>query len=81
MSERAGGQHFLFYLSGGLVTRSEEAAVLRLWKSWSVGRTRSNATYSDFFFDVVQMERELRDINVYEVLDLLINADQIEPAV
>ncbi len=56
------------------MTRGEEVAVVREWSAWSVGKPSSNQAYADFFFEVVRAHPELRHLNAFEVLDVIVNA-------
>ena len=63
------------------MTRGEEAAVLQLWSRWFQGKPRSNQSYVDFYFDVIQPHRQLGRINAFEILDVLVNTESPpEPA-
>ena len=57
------------------MTRREEAAVLELWSRWFQGKPRSNQSYVDFYFDIIQPHRFLGRINAFEILDILVNAE------
>jgi hypothetical protein len=57
------------------MTRREEAAVLELWSRWFQGKPRSNQSYVDFYFEIVQPHRLLGRINAFEILDILVNAE------
>lgn len=48
---------------------------MALWLAWDVGGQRSNARYSDFYFEVVRQDDRVRHINAFEVLDLLTNVE------
>ena len=61
------------------MTRREEAAVLELWYRWFQDKPRSNQSYVDFYFDVIQPHQFLGRINAFEILDILVNAES-QPA-
>ena len=48
--------------------------MLLRWSNWRAGRTVDNDTYKDFFFEVVRNEPQLINLNVFEVLDSLVNS-------
>ncbi len=60
------------------MTRKEETMLLASWKNWCVGKPASNQTYREFYYDVVRRSTLLRHINVFEVLDAVINAPGID---
>lgn len=62
---------------GGKMTRGEEAAVLELWSRWFQDKPRSNQSYVDFYFDVIQPHRLLGRINAFEILDVLVNTESL----
>lgn len=57
------------------MNRREEATVLELWSRWFQGKPRSNQSYVDFYFDVIQPHQTLGRINAFEILDVLVNAE------
>lgn len=57
------------------MTRREEAAVLELWSRWFQGKPRSNQSYVDFYFEIIQPHQFLGRINAFEILDILVNAE------
>ncbi|TDJ24004.1 MAG: hypothetical protein E2O54_12275 [Gammaproteobacteria bacterium] len=57
------------------MTREDRSALLREWLAWSSGRVMSNQTCMDFVDDVIQREPRFATIHVFEILDLLVNAE------
>ncbi len=57
------------------MTPREASAILRLWLAWSPTRVLDNNAYHDFVFDVVHRHAALRDVGVFEVLDVAVNAE------
>jgi len=62
------------------MTRREEAAVLELWSRWFRGKPRSNQSYVDFYFDIIQPHEFLGRINAFEILDVLVNTESQQAA-
>ena len=59
------------------MNRREEATVLELWSHWFQGKPRSNQSYVDFYFDVIQPHQTLGRINAFEILDVLVNTESL----
>lgn len=57
------------------MTREDRSALLRAWLAWSSGRAMSNQTCMDFVDEVVRRESRFATIHVFEILDLLVNAE------
>ncbi len=57
------------------MTREDRSALLRAWLAWSSGRVMSNQTCMDFVDDVIRREPRFAAIHVFEILDLLVNAE------
>ena len=49
---------------------------MRAWLRWSGDRHIDNQACLDFYFTVVRNEPTLRDVNVFEVLDTIVNVDR-----
>ena len=62
------------------MTRRESAIIGRLWADWATGKPLTNQLCTDFYFEVVLEDRRVRDVNVFEVLDLIVNTDLRESA-
>lgn len=69
--------HTVNVFVGGKMTRGEEAAVLALWSRWFQDKPRSNQSYVDFYFDVIQPHQLLGRINAFEILDVLVNTESV----
>lgn len=59
----------------GPVTRQESVTIRRLWVDWIDDKGFNNQACTDFYFEVVRDDRRVRHVNVFEVLDLVVNAD------
>lgn len=57
------------------MSKDDRAALLRAWTSWSTGRAMNNQTCLDFVDEVVRRDRRFSGIHVFEVLDLVVNAE------
>lgn len=59
------------------ISRIAQREIIAAWRNKRKSGTLSNATYTDFFFDVIQPNPKYHQFNVYEVLDLLVNAREV----
>ena len=57
------------------MTRDDESTIVSRWQKWRVGKRISNDTYLEFFETKVQSDPAFAHIHVFDVLDLLVNAD------
>jgi hypothetical protein len=57
------------------MTREDRALLLRAWLSWSSGRPIDNQTCLEFLDHVVRPDPRFAGIHVFEVLDLVVNAE------
>jgi hypothetical protein len=57
------------------MTRDDRDALLRAWGKWNDGRAVTNQNCLDFLDQVVRPEVAFAGIHVFEVLDLLVNAE------
>ena len=57
------------------MTREDRSALLTAWLAWRAGRVMSNQTCMDFVDSVVRREPRFAAIHVFEILDLLVNAE------
>ncbi len=65
------------------MSRKEATIILELWSAWEgrhTGEAPSNARYSDFYFEVIRQDDRVRQINAFEVLDLLVNIERKQSA-
>ncbi len=60
------------------MNRIAQREILAAWSARRKPAMLSNATYTDFFFDEIQPNPKYHHYNVYEVLDLLVNAGELE---
>ena len=60
------------------MNRIAQREIIAVWRARRKTGMLSNATYTDFFFDEIQPNPKYLHYNVYEVLDLLVNAGEIE---
>jgi len=59
------------------IDRIAQREIIAAWRNKHKSGVLSNATYTDFFFDVIQPNPKYHHFNVYEVLDLLVNAREV----
>lgn len=57
------------------MTRDDRTLLLRAWLSWSSGQAVNNQTCLDFLDQVVRPDRRFAHVHVFEVLDLVVNAE------
>ena len=57
------------------MTREDRSALLMAWLALRAGRVMSNQTCMDFVDSVVRREPRFAAIHVFEILDLLVNAE------
>ena len=57
------------------MTRDDEAAIVSKWLAWRVGKRVSNDLYLEFYETQVRTDKALKRIHVFDVLDLVVNAD------
>lgn len=65
------------------MSRKEATIILQLWSAWEgrhTGEALSNVRYSDFYFEAVRQDNRVRQINAFEVLDLLVNVERKQSA-
>ncbi len=56
------------------MTRDDRTLLLRAWLSWSSGQIVDNQTCLEFLDRVVRPDPRFANVDVFEVLDLLVNA-------
>jgi DNA-directed RNA polymerase specialized sigma24 family protein len=59
------------------ISRIAQREIIAAWRKNGRSEALSNATYTDFYFDVIQPNPKYSHFNVYEVLDLLVNASEV----
>ena len=57
------------------VTRKEQMIVRAQWIDWASDKTMSNQACIDFYFEIVRADARVRHVNIFEVLDLVVNTD------
>ena len=61
------------------MNRQEETAVVHAWEAWRRGRTLRDEEYLEFFDEQIRGNPRYRGVQVFEVLDVLLNAAQPVP--
>jgi hypothetical protein len=57
------------------MSRDEEIAVIAAWRAFTAGRVVERRTYLEFIDVRIRAQPGLRRLSVFEVLDVVVNAD------